>query len=155
VLTFFFCAWFAKHGTDGLFQCIRVAKLETRKLLIDELLGKTRLEKLLRDGYANYVVQTALDYAEPQQRTALVESIRPLLPVIRNTPYGKRIQSKLHRDQQHLQAQQQHQHQQKTLGTTALNMNNVLGFAPFASGLGSFGNVDMFGLSDAFAAIMQ
>jgi hypothetical protein len=29
-----------------------------------------------------------------------VECIRPLLPAIRNTPYGKRIQSKIHREQQ-------------------------------------------------------
>lgn len=29
----------------------------------------------------------------------LVEGIRPILPLIRNTPYGKRIQSKLQRDQ--------------------------------------------------------
>ena len=63
-------------------------------------------------------VQTALDYAEPGQRmivgaptsifllvsltwlpSQLVEGIRPILPLIRNTPYGKRIQSKLQRDQ--------------------------------------------------------
>jgi hypothetical protein len=31
----------------------------------------------------------------------LVECIRPLLPAIRNTPYGKRIQGKLHREQMH------------------------------------------------------
>jgi len=30
---------------------------------------------------------------------ALVEGIRPILPLIRNTPYGKRIQSKLQREQ--------------------------------------------------------
>ncbi len=30
----------------------------------------------------------------------MVECIRPLLPAIRNTPYGKRIQGKLHREQQ-------------------------------------------------------
>lgn len=28
-----------------------------------------------------------------------MECIKPLLPAIRNTPYGKRIQGKLHRDQ--------------------------------------------------------
>src|SRR5258708_32508577 len=28
----------------------------------------------------------------------LVEGIRPILPLIRNTPYGKRIQSKLQRE---------------------------------------------------------
>jgi hypothetical protein len=43
--------------------------------------------------------QTALDYAEPAQRALLVEGIRPVLPLIRNTPYGKRIQNKLQRDQ--------------------------------------------------------
>lgn len=63
------------------------------------MLNKTRLEKLLRDSYANYVVQTSLDCADPAQRHALVECIRPLLPAIRNTPYGKRIQGKLHREQ--------------------------------------------------------
>lgn len=68
-------------------------------MLIDELLNRTRLEKLLRDSFGNYCVQTALDYAEPSQRALLVEGIRPILPLIRNTPYGKRIQSKLQREQ--------------------------------------------------------
>lgn len=44
-------------------------------------------------------IQTALDYAEPTQRALLVEGIRPVLPLIRNTPYGKRIQNKLQREQ--------------------------------------------------------
>src|ERR1700722_974315 len=85
-------------------------------MLIEELLNRTRLEKLLRDSYGNYCVQvseiglgttmffvqpaqTALDYAEPGQRALLVEGIRPVLPLIRNTPYGKRIQNKLQREQ--------------------------------------------------------
>lgn len=51
----------------------------------------------MRDSYGNYCVQTALDYAEPGQRALLVEGIRPVLPLIRNTPYGKRIQNKLQR----------------------------------------------------------
>lgn len=40
-----------------------------------------------------------MDYAEPNQRALLVEGIRPVLPLIRNTPYGKRIQNKLQREQ--------------------------------------------------------
>ena len=78
-------------------QCIRVADASTRSSVIDELNHRPRLEKLLRDAFGNYVVQTALDFAEPVQRIALVEAIRPILPMIRNTPYGKRIQSKLQR----------------------------------------------------------
>ena len=41
---------------------------ETRRRLMEEMLNKSKLERLLRDSYANYVVQTALDYAEPAQR---------------------------------------------------------------------------------------
>lgn len=41
------------------------------------------------------MVQTALDYAEVGQREQLIECIRPLLPAIRTTPYGRRIQSKI------------------------------------------------------------
>ena len=38
-------------------QCIRVAEHNTRKMLIEELLHRTRLEKLLRDSFGNYCVQ--------------------------------------------------------------------------------------------------
>ena len=50
-------------------------------------------------GLVLTAAQTALDYAEPSQRALLVEGIRPVLPLIRNTPYGKRIQNKLQREQ--------------------------------------------------------
>lgn len=88
-----------KFSSNVIEKCIRVAEHNTRKMLIEELLNRTRLEKLLRDSYGNYCVQTALDYAEPSQRALLVEGIRPVLPLIRNTPYGKRIQNKLQREQ--------------------------------------------------------
>lgn len=88
-----------KFSSNVIEKCVRVAEHSTRKILIGELLNRTRLEKLLRDSYGNYCVQTALDYAEPAQRVLLVEGIRPVLPLIRNTPYGKRIQNKLQREQ--------------------------------------------------------
>ncbi|GBC08678.1 hypothetical protein RclHR1_00830029 [Rhizophagus clarus] len=89
-----------KFSSNVMEKCIRVAEPETRKFLIDEMLNWNQLDKLLRDSYANYVVQTSLDYADPIQRAQLIECLRPLLPAIRNTPYGKRIQGKLHREQQ-------------------------------------------------------
>ncbi|PPQ98902.1 hypothetical protein CVT24_003533 [Panaeolus cyanescens] len=88
-----------KFSSNVIEKCIRVAEHSTRKMLIEELLNRSRLEKLLRDSYGNYCVQTALDYADPTQRALLVEGIRPVLPLIRNTPYGKRIQNKLQREQ--------------------------------------------------------
>lgn len=87
-----------KFSSNVIEKCIRVADPVSRKLLIEELIDEARLESLLRDSFANYVVQTSLDYAEPAQRMHLVNCIRPILPAIRNTPYGKRIQSKLQRD---------------------------------------------------------
>lgn len=41
-------------------QCIRVAEHNTRKMLIEELLNRNRLEKLLRDSFGNYCVQVRL-----------------------------------------------------------------------------------------------
>ena len=75
-----------------------MAETAARRVLIEEISSQDRLEKLLRDSYANYVVQTALDCADPLQRAKLVECIRPILPAIRSTPYGKRLTNKLQRE---------------------------------------------------------
>lgn len=107
-----------KFSSNVIEKCIRVAEHSTRKMLIEELLNRTRLEKLLRDSYGNYCVQTALDYAEPAQRAMLVEGIRPVLPLIRNTPYGKRIQNKLQRE--HLDGFGGYNGQQQALVNMAL-----------------------------------
>ncbi|KAG8947135.1 hypothetical protein FRC04_010986 [Tulasnella sp. 424] len=120
-----------KFSSNVIEKCIRVAEHNTRKMLIEELLNRTRLEKLLRDSFGNYCVQTALDYAEPNQRAVLVEYIRPILPLIRNTPYGKRIQSKLQREQveashvQHYGVPNYHANQAALLALTANGLNGV------------------------------
>lgn len=64
-------------------------------MMIEEMLNANELEKMLSDSFANYVVQTALDYADPETKNRLIEAIRPILPSIRQTPYGRRIQSKI------------------------------------------------------------
>lgn len=120
-----------KFSSNVIEKCIRVAEHNTRKMLIEELLNRTRLEKLLRDSFGNYCVQTALDYAEPNQRAVLVDYIRPILPLIRNTPYGKRIQSKLQREQveashvQHYGVPNYHANQAALLALTANGLNGV------------------------------
>lgn len=54
----------------------------------------------------------------------LVEGIRPILPLIRNTPYGKRIQSKLQREQ--LESTNGHygHYQQSAMGGSGYNPHN-------------------------------
>ncbi|KAH0537041.1 hypothetical protein FGG08_006139 [Glutinoglossum americanum] len=76
-------------------QAIRVAEASTKRQMIEEMLNPHELEKMLRDSYANYVVQTAMDWADSDTRQSLIDNIRPLLPAIRTTPYGRRIQSKI------------------------------------------------------------
>ncbi|KAG8729630.1 hypothetical protein FRC10_003556, partial [Ceratobasidium sp. 414] len=113
-----------KFSSNVIRECTQVAEHNTRKMLIEELLNRNRLEKLLRDSFGNYCVQasprsfcstrkrnlhyaqTALDYADPTQLMLLVEGIQPIHLLIRDTPYGKRIQSKLQREQMESHHQQ-------------------------------------------------
>ncbi|KAJ7151565.1 ARM repeat-containing protein [Mycena filopes] len=135
-----------KFSSNVIEKCVRVAEHNTRKMLIEELLNRTRLEKLLRDSYGNYCVQTALDYAEPNQRALLVEGIRPVLPLIRNTPYGKRIQNKLQREQMdHFGGGGGYQHPQSLVNLPL----GTQGMAPagrhMSSGLHANGLSDLYG----------
>src|SRR5436190_23280627 len=66
-----------------------------KRRMIEELLLPGEMEKMLRDSYANYVVQTCLDHADPQTQERLLDAIRPLLTTIRSTPYGRRIANKV------------------------------------------------------------
>lgn len=82
------------------------------------------MERFLRDSYANYVIQTCLDSAEEDQRMQFIECIRPLLPSIRNTPYGKRIYSKIHNTSTRPMRQQRMMNNNILNGMNALSFNN-------------------------------
>ena len=87
-----------KFSSNVIEKCIRHADPQIATLMIEEMLNANELEKMLRDSYANYVVQTALDHAERETRARLVDAIRPILPSIRHTPYGRRLQTKVTQD---------------------------------------------------------
>ena len=84
-----------KFSSNVMEKCIRVASEESRRMLIQEIVPPTELEKLLRDSFANYVVQTAFDFADDDQKHALANNLRSILPTIRHTPYGRRLQTKI------------------------------------------------------------
>lgn len=50
---------------------------------------------MMKDQYANYVVQKMIDVAEPSQRKILMQRIRPHLAQLRKYTYGKHIIAKL------------------------------------------------------------
>lgn len=84
-----------KFSSNVIEKCLRGAQSSVTRMMIEEMLNANELEKMLSDSFANYVVQTALEYADPETKTKLVDAIRPILPSIRQTPYGRRIQSKI------------------------------------------------------------
>ena len=65
------------------------------RMMIEEMLQGDEVEKMCKDQYANYVIQTALDYSDQEIKLALVEAIRPLLPSLRGHQCGRRIQQKI------------------------------------------------------------
>ncbi|ODV91821.1 hypothetical protein CANCADRAFT_22238 [Tortispora caseinolytica NRRL Y-17796] len=84
-----------KFSSNVMEKCIRISEPSQRSAIIREILVAEKLDQLLRDSYGNYVVQTAIDSADLSLRAELIDTIKPLLPVIRNTPYGRRIYSKI------------------------------------------------------------
>lgn len=84
-----------KFSSNVIEKCLRGAQPSVTRMMIEEMLNANELEKMLTDSFANYVVQTALDYADPDTKNKLIEAIRPILPSIRQTPYGRRIHSKI------------------------------------------------------------
>jgi len=85
-----------KFSSNVIEKCIRCAEMSAKAMMIEELLVNVEdLEQLMRDSYGNYVVQTALEFAPPEMCISLIDIMRPILPSIRQTPYGRRIQSKV------------------------------------------------------------
>lgn len=50
---------------------------------------------MMKDQFANYVVQKMIDLAEPPQRKLLLQKIRPHISILRRYAYGKHILAKL------------------------------------------------------------
>lgn len=71
-------------------------------MLIDEVCAysdstskNSALCTMMQDQYANYVVQKMIEVAEPPQRKALLQRIRPQVQNLRRYTYGKHILAKL------------------------------------------------------------
>lgn len=84
-----------KFSSNVIEKCLRTADHEISRGMIDEMLAGNELEKMLRDSFANYVIQTAMDFADLDTHNRIVDSIRPILPSIRQTPHGRRIAGKM------------------------------------------------------------
>lgn len=86
-----------KFASNVVEKCVSHATRTERALLIDELCGfnDNALHVMMKDQYANYVVQKMIDVAEPTQRKVLMHKIRPHVGSLRKYTYGKHIIAKL------------------------------------------------------------
>lgn len=110
-----------KFASNVVEKCVAYGSKEDRQTLIEEVLefipsneqqssndlndGNDRddlkniksfpLLLMMRDQYANYVVQRMLDVVNGEQRELLLSRIRPHLPSLRRITYGKHILAKV------------------------------------------------------------
>jgi hypothetical protein len=84
-----------KFSSNVVEKCLELANDKLKVKMIEELINPERLPRLLQDPYANYVIQKALSVSKKAQFERLVAVIKPHLLALRNTSFGKRIQSKI------------------------------------------------------------
>ncbi|XP_053443469.1 pumilio homolog 2 isoform X2 [Nycticebus coucang] len=89
-----------KFASNVVEKCVTHASRAERALLIDEVCCQndgphSALYTMMKDQYANYVVQKMIDMAEPAQRKIIMHKIRPHIATLRKYTYGKHILAKL------------------------------------------------------------
>ncbi|XP_054153429.1 pumilio homolog 2-like isoform X2 [Oppia nitens] len=86
-----------KFASNVVERCVTHASRAERALLIEEVCtyNDSALYTMMKDQYANYVVQKMIEVAETPQRKLLLQRIRPHMPALRKYTYGKHILAKL------------------------------------------------------------
>ncbi|KAK7790906.1 hypothetical protein R5R35_000917 [Gryllus longicercus] len=86
-----------KFASNVVEKCVTHATRNERGALIEEVcsFNDNALHVMMKDQYANYVVQKMIDVSEPTQRKVLMHKIRPHLSSLRKYTYGKHIIAKL------------------------------------------------------------
>jgi len=83
-----------KFSSNVIEKCLEIADPETKSLMLEEITNSDLLPQLLNDRYANFVIQTALDVAEPSDKQNLALKIIPHLGK-HFSPFTKRLQKKI------------------------------------------------------------
>mmetsp|Transcript_4778 Transcript_4778/g.10028 ORF Transcript_4778/g.10028 Transcript_4778/m.10028 type:complete len:285 (-) Transcript_4778:367-1221(-) len=84
-----------KFSSNVVEKCLQAADRQRRAMMVEELAHTEMILDLLQDPFGNYVIQRALSVASQPQLNELIEAIKPHLNALRNTPYGRRIQSRI------------------------------------------------------------
>lgn len=88
-----------KFASNVIEKCVQYGTPKERLLILDEILGNrgesATLLAMMKDQYANYVVQKMLDVVEDPQREVIVQRIKPHLNQLKKFTYGKHIIARL------------------------------------------------------------
>jgi pumilio RNA-binding family len=85
-----------KFASNVIEKIVQHGSNEHRQALIEEICSDTTsLLSMMKDQYANYVIQKMLDVSDPQQTQMLISHVRPLLSELKKYTYGKHIVARL------------------------------------------------------------
>lgn len=118
-----------KFASNVIEKCLICAGGHHKTSLIDEVCGtpddpQPPILLMMKDQFANYVVQKMLDIADPVYRKKMMYAIKPHIPVLRKYSYGKHIITKLEKYFQKQQYSHVH-HQNPQYDMTGMQVANV------------------------------
>lgn len=82
-----------KYSSNVVEKCLKYAGEVRRNRIIRELINNSCLDQVMQDPFGNYVIQAALQQSKGALHAALVEAIRPHVPTLQTSPYGKKVLS--------------------------------------------------------------
>ncbi|KAJ4725771.1 Pumilio-like protein [Melia azedarach] len=84
-----------KFASNVVEKCLTFGGPNERQLLVNEMLGSTDenepLQAMMKDQFANYVVQKVLETCDDQQRELILSRIKVHLNALKKYTYGKHI----------------------------------------------------------------
>ncbi|EEB05663.1 RNA-binding protein Puf3 [Schizosaccharomyces japonicus yFS275] len=85
-----------KFASNVVERCISYCSDTDRERFFNSLLGEnedgdTYLLNLIKDKYANYVIQKLIDVSKPELRDRIITVLNPHLNVLKNYTYGKHL----------------------------------------------------------------
>eukprot|EP00759_Apiculatamorpha_spiralis_P006035 PhF_6_TR13563/c1_g1_i1/m.21685/K17943/PUM; pumilio RNA-binding family len=90
---------FASNVVEKMYEFSSLDQREDmlRTLMLPTADGCSGLLNMMKDQYANYVIQKIIDQSTDDQKRRVVEHIRPHVPTLRKFTYGKHIIARLER----------------------------------------------------------
>ena len=84
-----------KFSSNVMEKVLRGCTQPVRDMYVEVMKNPDIVGNLIQDDFGNYVLQTALTMCAPAQAESLVAVIRPMMPLIKNAPYAKKLEAKM------------------------------------------------------------